>query len=179
VSRSGREAPSSRSRAPLTVAVLATISVAMVSALTPTSPTASASLFLSYVVCVTLCALWWLLRVMTPPSMRRDAMTDLRTGAPRAAAAPPPELFSLERLVDSTALDADWRLQRRLRELTAVLLNTRRGLALEPTSRELAAYAGLRGDRLLEPAERSRWEPLDPPLTVEELRRVIEHLEAI
>lgn len=180
MSRRGGVDSRRRGRPPLTVAGLATLVVVAVSALAPAAnPARTSLLFLSYVVCLTLCAVWWLLRVMTPPPIRRDVMADLRVPAPASAAALPPELFWLERLVDGTAIDADRRLPRRLREIAAALLTARRGLRIEAGSADLAARAGLGGDRLLETGGRSRWEPLDPPLEVTELRRVVERLESL
>jgi len=137
-----------------------------------------------YLTCVAACAAWALLgrRVSESPG-RRDLLRFALGGARgRPRTTWPHDLVQLQRMVSAasgSALDSQFWLQPRLRELACALLQVRRGVALDPKTDDVASELGITGEPLLQPHPAWRRSGSEPGASVADIAALLDRLEAI
>jgi len=165
---------------PIGVAVVATVVAAfLVPNRTLVSPTVAA-----YLTCLAACAAWGLLGGrISPPSGRRDLLRSaLGSARRRPRATWPHDLVQLQRMISAasgSALDAQFWLQPRLRELACALLQVRRGLVLDARSDDLASALGVAGEPLLQPRPEWRRSTSEPGASAADIAALLDRMEAI
>jgi hypothetical protein len=169
-----------RAIGPIAVALAAT---AVASFLVPNRSVVAPAVA-GYLTCLAACAAWWLIPSGSP--LRRSGADPLRTALTRTVRGPatpgPDDLLQLDRLIviaHASALDTQARLRPRLRQLACSLLSARRGDDLDPAAGDVAGRLGLADEPLLERSPSRLPSIGEAGVSLADLSRVLDRLEAI
>jgi hypothetical protein len=165
---------------PCAIAVLATL----VAGLLVGDASIAQAVVGAYLACLAGCAAWLCIpRAARQPRRQADPLrAALSRSEKRAAIRKPDELLGLELSLSAAsgaALDAQFRLRPRLRELACALLLARRGVAVDPVVGDVASALGVTGEPLLEGRPARRPPITEPGPSLAAIGAVVGRLESI
>jgi len=167
-----------RAVGPITLAVLATVVVAL---LVPDRRVVGEAVA-AYLGCLAACVAWWLLSTGPDRTDSEPLRAALTRTAISSATRGPDELLQLARLISfahGSAMDAQSRLRPCLRQLACSLLLARRGLEVDPETGDVAGCLAISGEPLLERRPARLPAIGEPGPSLAEISTVVQRLEAI